>query len=68
MALLGSETLVFKNEPSLYSESMKLNHRLTDKYAPVRKNYSTIKKVIDSLVSTIKTICQGGNVMIQTLR
>ena len=36
-ALLGSETLVFKSEPRLYSESMKLNHRLTEKYATVRK-------------------------------
>ena len=28
---------MFKSEPRLYSESMKLNHRLTEKYAPVRK-------------------------------
>ncbi len=36
-ALVDSETLVFKSEPLLYSESSKLNHRLTKRYIPVRR-------------------------------
>ena len=50
-ALLGSETLVFKSEPRLYSESMKLNHRLTESMQLCEKNYSSIKIVIDSSYS-----------------
>ena len=36
-ALLDPGTLVFKSEPLLYSESSKLNHRLIEKYIPVRR-------------------------------
>ncbi len=36
-ALFDSETLVFKSELLLYSESSKLNHRLTKKYIPVQR-------------------------------
>ena len=34
--ILNSDIQVFESESSLYDESSKLNHRLRDKYIPVR--------------------------------
>ena len=57
--LLDSDMQVFKSESLLYGKSSKLNHRLRDKYVPVRntlyKNCESDESLLYPLVSAVST-------------
>ena len=57
--LLDCDMEIFKSEPLLYQKDGKLNHRLRDKYIPVRnalyESHENDKSLLFPLVSAVNT-------------
>ena len=67
--LLDPDMLVFKSEPQIYSDSVKLNHRLASKYIPVRMElYQNEKEAGSLLLQMVTAASEAMSLKLQTYK